>query len=139
MTSERERERNFRNTRPLMGSATDHHPTTRTPSGGPIDLHTCQVRTCVGVSAGKGGSAYTCPLPIPNTYVTASSAIPLRGRAIHIKHLHSREKGNGGTTRLESTGVIAHSPAILRRATSFHGIPWAAGDRPLFNAVAAAE
>ena len=34
---ERERERNFRGSRPLMGSATDHHPTTRTPSGGPID------------------------------------------------------------------------------------------------------
>ena len=32
-----------------MGSATDHHPTTRTPSVGPFDLHTCLVRTCEGV------------------------------------------------------------------------------------------
>ena len=31
----RERERNFRDSRPLMGSATDHHPTTRAPSGDP--------------------------------------------------------------------------------------------------------
>ena len=31
--------------------------------------------------AGKRGSAYTCPLPIPNTYVTASSAIPLSSRS----------------------------------------------------------
>ena len=39
----KERERNFRDSRPLMGSATDHHPTcnyTRTPIGGPFDLHT---------------------------------------------------------------------------------------------------
>ena len=32
-----------------MGSATDHHPTTRTPIGGPFDLH-----TCLGGRAGGG-------------------------------------------------------------------------------------
>ena len=33
--------------------------------------------------------------------------------------------------------MIAHSPAIIRRAALIHGIPWAAGDRPQFNAIMA--
>ena len=37
---ERERERNFKGTRPLMGGATDHRLTTQVPSGEPFDLHT---------------------------------------------------------------------------------------------------
>ena len=34
------RERNFKNTRPLMGGATDHCLTTQVPSGEPFNLHT---------------------------------------------------------------------------------------------------
>ena len=55
-------ERNFKGARPLMGGATDHRLTTRAPSGEPFDLHICLVRTCEGVSPGKGQCMHvTCP------------------------------------------------------------------------------